>query len=192
MGDETLPPAQGAQPAPPPAADAGSLPRPLRPLHGAFLWALSTPGRRGFYYNAMRLVMIVGMLGLVTAVILPEITNTAQPAPDPLTVAKWLSIAPHNTTGLSGRVDGDDVVAGNFTVASPHGQAVAFDVLPSGNGNWSERMSQNLYPMHPTGASPVTFTAAYTDWYAFLWTNPSNSTVELYVDLSYLSSAPPA
>lgn len=171
------------------------LPKSLVPAHRFYRWFLGTPGRRSFFEKAIRACLIIGMLGLVTAVLIPELTNTAQPAPDPLTGSWSLVVAAHNSSAISGLVDGDDVVAGNFSVTSPYGAVVYFAILPSGSGNWTEMMSQSVYELPnnaPSAASPVTFTAAYTDWYNFVWTNPGSTPVQIYVSLSYLSSAPPA
>jgi hypothetical protein len=178
----------------PPRRPPETLPKIFHPLYEIYFWALATRRRRTFWYNSLRAAMVLGMLGLVTAIVIPELTNTAEPAPDPLTIpGLTITIAPENTTGVSGLVDGDDVVAGNFTVTSPAGTPVLFNVLPPGNGTWGDRLNQSIYALpEPMSAYTFAFTAAYTDWYFFVWTNPSNETVSIYLNSNYLSSAPPA
>lgn len=179
------------EPSPTPPA---SLPRIFHPGYRLYRWSLSTPRRRSYWYKSLRALMVIGMLGLVSAILLPELTNTAQPAPDPLTTGPVkMTLAPYNTSGPSGLVDGDDVVAGNWSVVSPTGAEVLFSVLPPGNSTWGQRLGQALYALPaPINSDGVSFTAAYTDWYFFVWTNPYNETVVIYYDLNYLSSAPPA
>ncbi len=188
------PPTSPSAGGPPPSGPGTvELPRALQAPYRLFQWFLATPRRRNFYIKTMRAVLIIGMLGLVTMVVVPELTNTAMPAPDSLTFSQAFTIAPYNSTAVAGLVDGDDVVAGNFSVTTPHGGPVVFYIILPGNGTWNERYPQAVYALpSPASASPVTFTAAYTDWYTFVWTNPTNSTVSIYVSFSYLSSAPPA
>ena len=177
----------------PAATPPPELPRVLRPGYRLFHRALATPGRRAFYVRAVRAIMVLGMVALVTAVILPELTNTAQPAPDPLTGVWTLRLSAYNSSAIAGLVDGDDVVAGNFTVLSPPGTAVLFDTLPPGNGTWGDRLGQAIYALSGLFFFyDLSFTEIYTAWYTFVWTNPYNATVEVYVALNYLSSAPPA
>ena len=179
----------------PPASGEVQLPRWLRPSHQLFQWAISTPRRRNFFVKAVRAALIIGMVGLVTAVIYPELTNTAQPAPDPLTYTTTLLVAGDNSTGVTGMIDGDDMVTGNFSVTAPYGEAVLFSIIVDGPNpaTWSQRMQNPVYELQgPASSAGFTYTAQYTSYYTFLWTTTGNATVHVYVDSSYLSSAPPA
>ena len=70
----TSPSAGGPTPGKPGTAE---LPRALQAPYRLFQWFLATPRRRNFYIKTMRAVLIIGMLGLVTMVVVPELTNTA-------------------------------------------------------------------------------------------------------------------
>jgi hypothetical protein len=198
--DNLLPPKKKLHPwevesAIPEPGDSGeNLPLLLRPPYRFYRYAVSTPRRRNFYVQATRAVLIVGMVLVVTAIIYPELVTTDVPATDPLTNTWTLVIRPDNSSAVSGLVDGDDAISGNFTVLSPVGAQVAFDVLPSGSGTWQQDMGQNVYvPAIPPGSTAkVFFSADYTDWYFFVFSNPNAYNVTVFVDFSYLSSLPPA
>lgn len=198
VNDNLLPPKTKLHPwevehaIPEPGPGGENLPLVLRPAYRFYTYAIATPRRRNFYVQMVRAVLVLGMVLVVTAIIYPELTTTDVPATDPLTGTWTLKVPADNSTAISGLVDGDDVIAGNFTVLAPSGAPLVFDVLPAGSGTWQQMMGQNVYYLPgqaPTGT--VAFTAAYTDWYNFVWTNPTNATVTVYVDLNYLSSLPP-
>lgn len=177
----------------PPAPVPPKLPRWMRPFWRFYAYTVATPARRNFYVKTARIVLILGMVGLATALILPELTNASAPSASPLTWTGTIEVGPNQFRAVSNWVDGDDVIAGNYTVIHPPGAPVTFKVALNGTSNTNATFASPLWtqPGEPSAAT-FDFTAAYTDWYSFVWTNPSNFTISIYVSMNYLSSAPPA
>lgn len=181
---------------PEPGKEGENLPWLLRPAWKVYAYAISTPRRRNFYVQFVRVVLVLGMVAIVTAVIYPELTNAGDPtlAQDPLTFVNTTLLPSHNTTAYCGIVDGGDEIEGNFSVLSPTNAPVIFDVLQQEPQNWSQGVAERLQVGSLPGATPngpIDFPANYTDWYCFAFTNPNPFPVNLYVVMDYYSALPP-
>lgn len=181
-------------PIPPP--EERPMPKFLLPVFRGYAWFISTPKRRKYWINFVRAVLVVGMMVAVTAEIYPELTNASSPtlAADPLTLTTSLAVHAENCSALSGFVNGDDVIQGNFSITGPAGGSVEFYVLnSSNNGNWISRIPNAVWGLNGAVTNgQVDFTAAYSDYYTFLFINPNPSNETVYVVFNYLSSLPPA
>lgn len=181
-------------PFPPP--EQRPLPKPFEPLLKLYAWMTQTPKRRNFWVTFVRVVLIVGMVVAATAEIYPELTSASSPIldADPLTLINITVVHPDNCSAISGFVNGDDVIQGNFTVISPKGGALAFDILNSStHGTWVSRLPNAVWGINGEAtSSQIDFTAAYSDYYTFLWVNPNPVNETVYIELNYLSSLPPA
>jgi hypothetical protein len=169
-------------------------PRPVRHMKTAFNRLLANPRRRRTFAMVLRACLIVGMLGMATAAIYPELTTASAPAQDPMTHAQMLWIPYGNVSGISGLVSGDDMIEGNFTVVGPAGANVLFYIIQMNRTeNYTEALPHALYTSNATTGMPIYFTAPYTAVFGFVFYNPHpDLVVEVYYRTVYMSSLPPA
>ena len=170
-------------------------PRPTRVVKQGFNWVLESPRRRKAFAYSIRVLLIVGMLGLATAAIYPELTNAGNPpVQDPLTQQATWTIPSGNVSGVVGLVTGDDMIEGNFTLLGPpNGTLVFYIVNAPGNESWTHLVAHPLYESAPLTHMWFNFTAPLTGNYGFLLYNPNPGvTEEVFLTTVYFSSLPPA
>lgn len=196
-GATPVPPQQGIQ-----KGDHGPAPIPkfVEPADKLFRQVIGGARRKKIYYNIGRICLILGMVGLCTAAIWPELTTSLTPSTDPLTTSGSTYVRSGNLTGLAGIVDGEDIIEGNFTVlvngTTAGSPGVLFYVFQSGGTNWTTTLAKGQYIENST-SGPVLkyglyFVAPWTAWWAFTWYNPNpGTTVHVYYDFVYFSTQPP-
>lgn len=166
-----------------------------RPIRAADLsTAPASVRRRISLFNGLRAAIIIG-LAVALAWALIEAVATGPPnVPDPLTTQGTYSVAPGSIPILTGEVTGGDYVVGNFTSVQPFEADVSLSAYNS--TGWAalvENGSATPVWSTPTeGSGRIIFTAAYTDTYTFVLTNPyppsSHIDVTVYVATEYESN----
>lgn len=177
------------------------IPKFVEPAEKAFQKVLGGARRKKIWYDIGRLALIVGMLGLITAALYPELTTSLSPSVDPLTTSGSTYIVGGNITGLSGLVDGEDIVEGNFSVlvsgTTNSSAGVLFYVFQSGGTErWNATLASGQFIENQT-SGPVQkyglyFVAPWTAWWMFMWYNPNvGTTIHVYYDFVYYATQPP-
>lgn len=155
------------------------------------------PGRRRRFriHRALRITLVVcvavGLIGVMGWAI-----YTGPPvAADPLTSAWTLPIGPGNFSFFSGAVTGGDYITGNFTVMSPPGALVVFEVFNTSAfldfAHGAAGASPQDVPVNETSGL-IDFAAEYSSTYYFVWINPyapsSSIGIDVYANTQYMSS----
>ncbi len=135
-------------------------------------------------------MVVVGLAYSLVSVVLQGPPVVA----DPLTTAAMYHIGAGNITILSGEITGGDYVLGNFTTQLPSGASIQLAVYNSTEGAafFTGSPSTPAYTISPTSDGRIVFSAAYTDTFYFVFTNPypvaSHLTVEVWITTTYESN----
>ncbi len=150
--------------------------------------------RRVRLTGALRaLIVIVVVVGLAYSLVSVVLQGPPVVA-DPLTTAAMYHIGAGNITILSGEITGGDYVLGNFTTQLPSGASIQLAVYNSTEGAafFTGSPSTPAYTIAPTSDGRIVFSAAYTDTFYFVFTNPypvaSHLTVEVWITTTYESN----
>ncbi len=146
-------------------------------------------------HRALRITLIAGVAVGLIGVMGWAIYTGPPVAADPLTSSWSLPIGPGNFSYFSGEVNGGDYITGNFTVVSPPGALVDFEVF---NGSSFAAFAHGTAGADPQDAPVratsglVDFAAEYTTTYYFVWINPyapaSHIDIVVYANTQYMSS----
>jgi hypothetical protein len=142
----------------------------------------------------LRTFIIVGVILGLTIAMVSAVWSGPPSYPDPLTTQGTYTIAPGNFTYLTGWITGEDYIDGNYTVVSPVGTAVQFDIYnSSGFQAWfHHEAAQPQWSTTGVSSSAIVFAAPYTDQFYLVFQNPYDVTsgiVEtLYVTTAYESN----
>ncbi len=136
------------------------------------------------------LVVVVGAL-LLTYTLLTTVLAGPPNVPDPLTTSGTMRIPAGNYTVLSGEIDGEDYILGNFTVMNPPGLLLELTVYNSSEYvaflNGGDPAHQ--YAIAPAPSGRIIFSPLYTDDYFFVFSTPypagTSLVVTAYVATSY-------
>jgi hypothetical protein len=126
--------------------------------------------------QGLRTFIVVGVVIALALALLDAVWTGPTTFADPLTTQGSYVVAPGNFTYLSGWITGEDYIDGNFTVVSPVGTSIVFEVF---NSTSFEQFVQGE-PATPQwittgdGAAPIIFAAPYTDMFYFVFENPYN------------------
>ena len=113
---------------------------------------------------------------------------------DPLTTRGTYTIAPGNFTYLSGWITGEDYIDGNYTVLSPVGTQLVFQVYnTTGFVNYvHHRAAMPQWNQTGPDKSGIVFAAPYTDTFYLVFANPyiptSGITLTVYIATNYQSN----
>jgi hypothetical protein len=130
--------------------------------------------RRLALHKWLRILLVVGVAGGLTVVMVQAAFTGPPQVADPLTGTWSYSIGPGDYAVLSGQIVGEDYVIGNYTVVSPPGALAIFSVFNSSEFTvFAEHGA--IAPQQPSlnaSASRIVFNAGYSDTYYFVWQNP--------------------
>jgi len=178
-----------------PGAEVCGLCGADRPVPAAALPTAPVAVRRRIsFFNVLRTVVMVGV-AIALAWVLIDAVLTGPPAvTDPLTTSGTYTIGPGSVPILSGNVTGGDYVVGNFTSVQPFEANVTISAYNL--SAWTDRVENGtgtpVWSTPSEGSGRIVFTAAYTDTYTFVVTNPypasSHISVQVYVATEYESN----
>jgi hypothetical protein len=139
-------------------------------------------------------VVVVVVVGLAYALISAVVEGPPVLVGDPLTTEGAFTIAPGNSTLISGEITGGDYVIGNYTSIHPIGTNIALAVYNS--SEWDALRSGGTpapeWSPPPSPGGRIVYSAPVTDTYYFVFSNPypvsSHLTVEVYVTTTYESN----
>jgi hypothetical protein len=164
-----------------PAAEVATAPRRVR------RWLKFT--------GAFRTLIVVAVAAALTYTLIGAVLSGPPVVADPLTTAGTYALGPGNFTVISGNITGGDFVVGNYTAVSPPGVSIAVNVYNSSQWEWfttGQGTPGNQWNNTPTWDGRIVFSAAYTDMYYFVFSNPlpptSHVTVDVYVTTEYQSN----
>ncbi|MGI0053727.1 MAG: hypothetical protein ACREC5_03190 [Thermoplasmata archaeon] len=155
----------------------------------------ATATRRFRIHRGLRIVVIVAVAVALTGVFGWAVLTGPPIAADPLT-ANWnFTIGAGNFTYISGQVTGGDYITGNFTVITPPGALVLFEVFNSTSfSNYAHGVPRASPQAAPADESSglIDFAAEYSDTYYFVWADQypamSHIALTLYAQTEYESS----
>jgi hypothetical protein len=136
-------------------------------------------------------VLVVAVVVGLTYVMVGAVWSGPPSYADPLTTRGSYTIAPGSFAYLSGSITGEDYIVGNYTVVTPAGTNVSFQVY-----NQSEfvafvhhQPASAQLSLSPPGGGRIVFAAPYTDTFYFVWANPfpasSGITLSVYAVTNY-------
>lgn len=148
------------------------------------------------FTNVFRTVIVATVaIGLAYLLISAAISGPPN-VPDPLTTAGAYLVGPGNFTVIQGNITGGDFVLGNYTSVSPPGMNIAVSIYNSSQWSWfttGAGSPGNQWNNTPTWTGRIIFSAAYTDIYYFVFTNPlppsSHLAITIYVTTEYYSNS---
>ena len=178
-----------------PGATACQLCGADRPVGAAELRSIPAPLRRRIVAtHGLRVVVVVGVVAVLAYALLGAALSGPPNVADPMTAASTYAISPGSTPILAGAVTGGDYVVGNFTSVQPFGANVTVSVYNT--TEWADLLENGTG--HPAWSSPsegsgrIIFTAAYTDSYVVVLTNPyptsTHLSIRVYVATQYESN----
>lgn len=132
--------------------------------------------RRVRLAQALRVAIVAGVAIALAVAVLDAVWTGPATYADPLTTKGTYTVGPGNYTVLSGWITGEDFIDGNFTVVSPVGTTIVFEVFNSTSYDQFVR-GQTASPQWITtgdSASPIVFAAPYTDQFYLVFENPYN------------------
>jgi len=142
----------------------------------------------------VRVAIVVGVaVGLAYAIVSAVYTGPPNVA-DPLTTTGTYTIGPGNFTYLSGWITGEDYIDGNYTVLSPVGTQLEFEVYNSTSFPAYESGLPATPQWNQTGpdAGSLIFAAPYTDQFYLVFQNPylptSGIVLTVYIVTNYQSN----
>jgi hypothetical protein len=144
--------------------------------------------------GGLRALIVVAVAVGLAYTMISAVLSGPPVAPDPLTTTGTYTVGPGHFVLLWGEISGGDYVVGNFTTVDPAGTSVAVAVYNSSEWslfvNGTPAASAYSIPANPDAR--IVFTAAYTDNFYFVFTNPypssSNLTVTVYIATQYESN----
>ncbi|MCI4363765.1 MAG: hypothetical protein L3K13_05620 [Thermoplasmata archaeon] len=130
--------------------------------------------RRLALHKWLRVIVVVGIAGGLTVVMVQAAFTGPPQVADPLSGTWSYSVAPGQYAVLSGQIVGEDYIIGNYTVVSPPGALAVFSVFNSSEFTAfaEHRASSSAQPPLNESASRIVFNAPYSDTYYFVWQNP--------------------
>jgi hypothetical protein len=150
--------------------------------------------RRLKIHRGLRIFLVVGVAVALIGVMALAVYQGPPVAADPLTNTWVYNITAGNYSVFSGSVTGGDYIAGNFTVVTPPGANVLFEVF----NNSSYRQFAAGLPAVPQAPSSnategvIDFAAVVTDTYYFVWVDayaaPSHIDITVYASTEYMSN----
>jgi len=162
------------------AAEMATVPRAVR--------------RRIQFTGGLRALIVVAVVIGLAYTITAAVWSGPPVAPDPLTTSGTYLLPPAQYVLISGEVSGGDFVIGNFTTVHPAGTSVSLAVYNSSEWDRFQNGSPAT-PAYSIGANDsarIVFTAAYTDNFYFVFTNPypptSGLNVTVYIATEYESN----
>ncbi len=144
--------------------------------------------------QGVRSLIVVGVAIGIAYAILSAVLAGPPTFPDPLTTQGTYTIAPGSYTYLSGWITGEDYIDGNYTILSPVGTALTFQVYNSTEFVAFAHGQPASPQWNNTGASsaPIVFAAPYTDTFYLVFENPylpSSGIVQtIYIVTNYQSN----
>jgi hypothetical protein len=182
------------------AVPAGATTCPIcgatRPVPAGQIGSAPPTVRRRIRLTAtLRSLIVVAVAGALAYALIAAVLAGPPVVPDPLTTAGAYQLAPGGYTVISGNITGGDYVQGNYSSITPPGTNVDVAIYNSSEWSWftngtgSEGVQWNNTP---NAAGAIVFSAAYTDTYYFVFTNPlpasSGITIDVYVATQYESN----
>lgn len=150
--------------------------------------------RRLLLTRAIRAAAVIGAALVLVAAIVPAALSGPPNVADPLTTQGTYVLPAGTFTTITGEVTGGDFVVGNYSTFDPIGANVGLAVYNS--TGWAAFLAHTSaspvwsLPNQPVGR--IIFSAAYTDTYTFVVTNPyaaaSGFNVTVYVATQYESN----
>jgi predicted nucleic acid-binding Zn ribbon protein len=150
--------------------------------------------RRLQLHKGLRVSLVVVIAFGLAGVMALAIYQGPPVAADPLTGTWTYTMAPHNYSEFSGAVTGGDYISGNYTVVTPPGAVIVFEVFNSSSFAQFARGQPATPAQAPLNATSglVDFVALVTDTYYFVWYDPyppsSHIDLTLYASTEYMSN----
>ncbi|HTW55394.1 MAG TPA: zinc ribbon domain-containing protein [Thermoplasmata archaeon] len=162
------------------AAEMATVPRAVR--------------RRIQFTGGLRALIVVAVVIGLAYTITAAVWSGPPVAPDPLTTSGTYALAPTQSVLIWGEVTGGDYVVGNYTTVQPAGTSVTLSVYNS--TEWGRlqngSVATSAYSIGPNDSARIVFTAAYTDNFYFVFTNPyppaSGLNLTVYIATEYESN----
>ena len=166
---------------PVPAGEAATAPKSVR--------------RRIRLPAGLRSVIVVGVAVALAYTLISAVLAGPPNVPDPLTTAGTYLIGPGNFTVLSGNITGGDYIQGNYSSMNPPGMNLGVAIYNSSEWSWFTNgtgAQGTQWNNAPSSSGAIVFSAAYTDVYYFVFSNPmppnSGITIEVYIATVYESN----
>ncbi|MGA8302171.1 MAG: emp24/gp25L/p24 family protein [Thermoplasmata archaeon] len=151
--------------------------------------------RRIRWTATLRSVIVVGAALALAYTLVAAVLAGPPTVPDPLTTSGSYLIGPGNYTVISGNITGGDYIQGNYSAMNPPGMDIDVAVYNSSEWSWFTNgtgSSGAQWTNTPGWDGAIVFSAAYTDVYYFVFTNPlpssSGITIEVYIATVYESN----
>ena len=141
--------------------------------------------------QVFRVLVVVGVVGGIAYAILGALWTGPPVIADPLTTSGTYVLSPGNFTYLSGAITGEDYVDGNYTILTPVGTQLVFQVYNSSGfvAFVHHEPSQAQWSQTGPSAGPIVFAAPYTDTFYLVFQNPYQATsgivLTVYIATNY-------
>jgi hypothetical protein len=130
-------------------------------------------------------VVIVGVMAALALTLGQAVYSGPPTYPDPLTTRAGYTIAAGNFAYLHGKITGEDYIVGNYTVVTPPGTQVVFQVF---NASEFAKFVAG-HPATPVAAAGeetagrIVFAAPYTDMFYLVFENPYPATSQIAIQV---------
>jgi hypothetical protein len=182
------------------AVPAGATTCPIcgadRPVAAGTIGSATKPVRRRLHLTAtLRSIIVVAVAVGLAYTLLAAVLAGPPVVSDPLTTAASYELGSGNYTVLWGNVTGGDYIQGNYSAMTPPGMNIAVSIYNASEYSWFANGTGTpgvQWNNTPSDQGAIVFSAAYTDTYYFVFSNPlpaaSNITIEVYIATTYESN----
>lgn len=182
------------------AVPAGATACPIcgedRPVPAGGVGGAAKPVRRRIRLTAtLRSVIVLGVAVALSYTLIAAVLAGPPVVSDPLTTSGSYLLGPGNYTVLAGNITGGDYIQGNYSSVTPPGMYISVTIYNSSEYAWftsGTGSEGSQWNNTPNSQGAIVFSAAYTDMYYFVFSNPlpvaSGISIQIYVATMYESN----